>query len=150
MGDITVGQAAKRIGIPTEVLKELCDDGYVENRKGPGGHYYLDEDELPQLPWVSQLYEHRWRDQLEQLLLATKAVEREIESFKFDVEEALTLNAGEPLGDITLMTQLTGDYDTLEQTMMLRTLNARFTWKRLRELRQSVSELVAESTPRTG
>lgn len=99
-GELTLGQAAKCLHIPTEVLRQLCRDAKVPARKSDRGQYYLRANELPDPMDVWQYLAGIYQQRLRHARAALDALQSELTALEEDLQRsetaAQTLQPGRP------------------------------------------------------
>lgn len=92
--ELTVGKVAKIAGVPTDILRRLCEQGHVRARRGSAGNWYMDPADAPDAATVRTIVVQEYRLALQQVEATIRRIEVEVESVKLDCREALeALNA---------------------------------------------------------
>jgi hypothetical protein len=120
VSEVTVGQAAKTAGVPTEVLRELCEARRVRARKGERGHWYLDPADIPTRDWVFEAVRQKYRDDIAGAQEAMGRFMREVEAVQLDLNEAAQDTTGEGRLGNDLLAFGTGPFERASQTLWLR------------------------------
>lgn len=88
MSEVTVGQAAKTVGVPVEVLRELCVAQTVPARQGERGHWYLNPDDIPSREWVLEAMRRQYRKDVAGAQEAMARLVKEVQAVQLDLNEA--------------------------------------------------------------
>lgn len=87
--ELTVGKVAKIAGVPTDVLRGLCERGHVPARRGTAGSWYLDPADAPSAAQMRRILADEYRAALHDVQKAVRAIDVELEAVKLDCAEAL-------------------------------------------------------------
>lgn len=89
-GTLRLAEAAKRCGVPVDVLKRLIESGHINSGvvRARSGHAYLREDALPEWADVVELLEHRLRHHIGKARETTRRAIAELEAVVNDLAEA--------------------------------------------------------------
>lgn len=98
--NVTLGQAARQIGVPTDVLRDLCDSGLVASERRRAGHRYLKAQDLPDRQWIDEQVTQRYRQAVLTAQASARRVAVELEAIALDLAEAAEdLPGQKPLGE---------------------------------------------------
>lgn len=138
VSDVTVGQAAKTAGVPTEVLRELCDSRKVPARKGERGHWYLDPADIPTREWVLEAVRAQYREDVAGAQEAMARFTREVEGVQLDLNEAADdpTGAGRLGNDLRGLGSMDGPFDRALRALTFSLLGVELTHRRLHAMSQ--------------
>jgi hypothetical protein len=136
MSEMTVGQAAKAAGVPTDVLRELCEARKVPARKGERGHWYLDPADIPALEWVLEAVRQQYRDDVADAQEAMGRFTREVEAVQLDLNEAAedTTGRGRLGNDLRSFSTMGGPFEMARHALMLRLMDVQMSHRRLQAM----------------
>lgn len=111
--NVTLGQAARQIGVPTDVLRDLCDCGLVRSERRRAGHRYLKAQDLPDLQWIDEQVTQLYRQAVLNAQASARRVAVELEAIMLDLAEAAAdLPGQQPLGeDLRRCHELSGSFN---------------------------------------
>lgn len=134
--EMTLGRAAKIVGVPADVLKELCDQGRLPARRGPSGHFYLELTVVPERSWVESQILEQHRVALLKAKAAASAVAKEVEAVALDVAEALEdTSVSRPLGnDLLSASSSSGALSEVLRDLRLATIDVALTHRRAKQV----------------
>lgn len=87
--ELTVATVAKVAGVPTDVLRGLCERGHIRARRGTADNWYLDPADAPSATQMRQILAAEYRTALQDVQKAVRAIGVELEAVKLDCAEAL-------------------------------------------------------------
>jgi hypothetical protein len=133
---LTVGQAAQLLGIPTAILRTMCTEGSVPATRGPAGHWYLDADDLPTYDEVRQHFLQQYTDALARAKAIAARVQKELEAIELDIVEATEDETRtEPLGnDILSAGNASGAFNTALADLRYATTSVSILHRALRQI----------------
>lgn len=85
---VTVGQAAKRAGVPVEALRELCEARAVKAERTSRGHWHLMPEDIPSREYVGELLLQAYRASVADAQDTIARFVREVEAVQLDLNEA--------------------------------------------------------------
>jgi hypothetical protein len=136
MSEVTVGQAAKTAGVPTDVLRTLCEAGKVPARKGERGHWYLDPADIPTREWVLEAVRQQYRQDVAGAQEAMVRLTREVEAMQLDLAEAAEdLTGHGRLGnDLRAFGDRDSPFELAQHNLWAKLLDVRLTHRRLQDM----------------
>jgi hypothetical protein len=142
MSEVTVGQAAKVAGVPTDVLRKLCEARKVLARKGERGHWYLNPADIPSREWVLDAVRQQYRQDVADAQEAMMRFTREVEGVQLDLNEAAEDATGQGRLGNDLLAFGTGPFERARHTLGRRLMQLEMTH---RHLQATVETPAAES-----
>lgn len=87
--ELTVGKVAGIAGVPTDVLRGLCERGHIRARRGTAGTWYLNPADVPDRTQMRGILGDEYRAALQDVQAHIRALNVELEALNLDCDEAL-------------------------------------------------------------
>lgn len=82
-----LGEAARRIGVPADVLRDLCDAGLIRFQRRRSGHRILTANDLPDREWIDDQVNRRYAQAVQAARAAARHVAVELEAITLELAE---------------------------------------------------------------